>query len=339
LGLAALWILLAFVVELSAWRAHHLGRVPAGPSFRAAPRGDAEAPAASLAFLGDLQRGVSDVARPLAAALRDRPADLLVSSGDFVAHGEPPYYGILLDAFAVAGVDTPTRVVPGNHDLFPRGKRDIEAGRRLFESRFGERYWSVRVGPVLVVGVDQAMSGIDDDQERWLHGTLEDHGAGPWICVCHRPPRNVDEADARPEPDLLAFIALLEARPPLLVVTGHKHEYLEREVNGVTYVVNAHGGDVHGLDLGRGPFELLRVEVGPGDAFRHEITRHGRRPWLRAYWHQFCARCWSLRRGGGGAVLALPAALLLGLLRLRAPLVDATARPTTDATGHSTLPS
>ena len=314
--LPAAWIGVAFFIEGMARRASRLGRLEAPACFRADPPvGDR----ARLAFLGDVQRGIADVARPLAAALAEEKADLLVSSGDFIAHGEAPYYGVALDAFARAPVLTPTRVVPGNHDLFPRRWRDPTGGYALFEARFGPADWLCRVGPVLVAGIDDAVRGVTDEDLAALRAALAAH-EGPWVAVCHRPPRLFLEEGAPVEEDLVDLVAFLEAHPPLLVVCGHLHERFERVIGGVRYVVNAHGGDVHGLGLDRGPFELLRVDVEADGRASERFTTHRRRPWPRVYWNQLAVRCWWSRRRGLGRVLAAPAALVLGALGVRAPL-------------------
>jgi predicted phosphodiesterase len=318
----ALWVALALVVEALAWRAVRLGRKPGPPIFRSPPRRGAAAPGASLAFLGDLQRGVADVVLPLARVLRERPADLLVSSGDFVAHAEAPYYGTLIDAFERAGIDTPARAVPGNHDLHARRVRDPAAGYALFASRFGPPSWAARVGPLLVVGLDDAVGPVAGEQLRWLERTVRAHLPLPWIAVCHRPPRRVDLPGAGAEPDLTELVAFLEAHPPRLVVCGHQHAYLEREVAGVLYVVNAHGGDVHGTRLSRGPFDLLRVDVDAAGVLAREVTRHRPRRWPRVYLNQLAVRCWWARRRGLGRWFTLPAAVLLSGMGMRAALND-----------------
>jgi hypothetical protein len=318
-GILGGWFVLALLVELGAWHALRLGHRRAPPAFRAAPAVGPDADTVALAFLGDVQRGIADVARPLAAALDDHPAALLVSSGDLVAHGEAPYYGVLLDAFEAAGIETPTRVVPGNHDLQPRGVRDTTRGYALFETHFGPPYWAVDAGPLRVVGVDDVL-GVDDVQVAWIREARDGRPGAPWIAVCHRPPREVDEEEAPVGWGLEELVRVLEERPPLLVVCGHKHAYTDRVVNGVRYVVNAHGGDVHGLALDRDPSELLRVEVRADGTSSHEVVRLARRPWLRVYANQLAVRCWWSRRRRGGALLSLPAALPLSALGLRAPL-------------------
>jgi Calcineurin-like phosphoesterase len=317
LGAAGAWLLLALAVEALAWRAHALARRAAPAAFARPPV--REAPGASLAFLGDLQRGVADVARPLVAALRRRPADLLVSSGDLAAHGEAPYYGVLFEAFRRAGLETPARVVPGNHDLHPRGVRDTRAGYALFEGRLGPPGWTVRVGSVLVVGLDDAVGPVRPADLEAARAAVEAHAGGPWIAVCHRPPRRVERPDAGIDAGLEDLVALLERHPPRLVVCGHQHAWADREVAGVRYLVNAHGGDVHGLALRRGPAELLRVEVDADGAATFERETIHRRPSPRTYLDQLAVRAWCERRRRPGSLLALPAALLLAALHLRAP--------------------
>ncbi len=317
LAVLGLWCLVALFIEAMARRASRLGRLAPPPCFQAAPATEGSA---RLAFLGDVQRGIADIARPLAEALEAEKADLLVSSGDFVAHGEAPYYGVVLDAFARAGIDTPTRVVPGNHDLFPRRWRDPAGGYALFERAFGPPHWLSRVGPVLIAGIDDAVREVTATDLAPLRQALDAHAPGPWIAVCHRPPRLFERAGDPVEEDLVDLVALLEERPPLFVVCGHLHERFERVVGGVRYVVNAHGGDVHGLGLGRGPFELLRVDVAPDGATDERFTSHPRAPWFRVYWNQLAVRCWWARRKGLGRFLAAPAARLLSGLGLRAPL-------------------
>lgn len=319
LGILSGWLAVGFLVEALAWRAIRLGRRRAPPCFGAPPRRGAESPAAAIVFLGDVQRGVADVALPLARVLRESPADLLVSSGDLAAHAEAPYFGVLFDAFEAAGIGTPTRVVPGNHDLLPRGGDDPAPGRRLFRDRFGSPDWAIRVGPVLVVGVDDALEGVGAERLAEVRRRVGEHAPGPWIAVCHRPPRRVDEEDARVERGLEDFVGLLEERPPLLMVAGHAHTFSDRTVRGVRYVVNAHGGDVHGLALRRGAFELVCVDVGPGGDVRVLRTEHRRRRSARAYANQLAVRCWWSRRRGLGRLLALPAGAALRLLRARAP--------------------
>ncbi|MDJ0522119.1 MAG: metallophosphoesterase [Planctomycetota bacterium] len=316
--IALLWFSISCLVQWGALRAARLAKRAAPPCFRAEGPGPGER--VHVAFLGDLQRGVLDVPRALAPALESGGADLLVSSGDFVSHGEGPYYGVLLGAFARAGIKTPTRVVPGNHDLWPRRCKDDRIGGEAFERAFGPRHWSLRAGPVLIVGLDNGADWLIDDQLPWLERTLDEHAGVPWICVCHRPPYELDAPDTPPVRDMVELAALLERRKPLLVVAGHLHEYRDELVNGVRVIVNAHGGDVHGLALQRDDFELLHVRVGP-EGTEVEPRPYRRRKDPHTALDQLAVRFWADRRKWWGALLGLPADLLLRLLGRSVPIV------------------
>jgi 3',5'-cyclic AMP phosphodiesterase CpdA len=319
LGVAALWLLVSALVQWGARRAARLGARPAPEVFRAPPRADADAARAHVAFLGDLQRGVADVARPLARVLREQDVDLLVSSGDFVSHGEAPYYGVALAAFERAGVDRPVRVVPGNHDLWPRRSKDDRLGGALFAERFGARHWALRAGPLLVVGLDDGAPWLLEGQLPWLREVLDGEPGTPWILVCHRPLFRFGEPGNPPEEDLLALRPVLRERPPALVVSGHLHDWCDRAVDGVRHVVNAHGGDVHGLALRRGDFELLHVRAGP-EGLEVERRAYPRRHDARTSLDQLAVRFWSDRRRPWGALLAWPVDLVARLLGRHVPV-------------------
>lgn len=316
LGVA--WFSVSCLVQWGALRSARLARRRAPECFRAEGPGPGER--VHLAFLGDLQRGVLDVPRALAEALEGSGAEMLISSGDFVSHGEGPYYGILLSAFERAGIRTPTRVVPGNHDLWPRRCKDDRIGGAAFTRAFGPRHWALRAGPVLLVGLDNGAHWLMEEQLPWLERTLDAHAAIPWICVCHRPPYLVEEAGQPSDPDLVELAALLERRPPLAVIAGHMHTYRDEVIRGVRVIVNAHGGDVHGLSLQRDDFELLHVDVGP-DGMTVEPRRYRRKRDAEAALDQLAVRFWSDRRKPWARLLGLPAELLLRLFGRSVPIV------------------
>ncbi len=318
LAAAGLWIAISCWVQWGALRAARLGRMAAPACFRAAPGGSPED--VHIAFLGDLQRGVLDVPRTLARVLAETKADLLVSSGDFASHGEGPYYGIALAAFARAGIKTPARVVPGNHDLWPSRNRDDRIGGAEFERVFGARHWALRAGPVLIVGLDDGAPYLVDDQLPWLESTLAEHPGVPWICVCHELPFDLGSPDHAHLPHLDAFAAALRRLKPALVVTGHMHSYHDEVVHGVRCIVNAHGGDVHGLALRREDFELLHVH-GRGGELEVERKAYPRQRDGATALDQLAVRFWSGRRKPWGHVLGWPMGALLKLLGRDVPIV------------------
>ena len=76
LGLLAAWVVAAIVIALLSRRAERLAIHPPLACFRADPE---HADTARLAFLGDVQRGISDVAPSLPGILASWKSQLLVS--------------------------------------------------------------------------------------------------------------------------------------------------------------------------------------------------------------------------------------------------------------------
>ena len=320
-GAAALWLLVSVAMQAAAGRAARLAAREAPPCFRAPPETPAPGEPLRLAFLGDLQKGVTDVVGPLGEALAREHAHLLVCSGDFVSHGEGPYYGIVLDAFETAGVQTPVRVVPGNHDLYPRRSKDDRIGGPVFERHFGPRHWVLDLGRIRLVGVDTGADWTMDRQLPELAQALEAAGGGPWIAVTHRPPFQFDEESHPPYADLGPLAAFFETHGPALVMAGHLHKFQDLVVNGVRYIVNAHGGDVQGDTLRRRNFELVFADVLEDGSFETRIEQYERRTSLRAMRHKLYVRMWADRRKRLGRILAAPAGLLWRLLGWYVPVV------------------
>jgi predicted phosphodiesterase len=319
--LLAAWIALSALIQWGAARSAALGRgeAPAcfDPNTHPAGTGDS----IHVAFLGDLQRGVVEVPGPLARIARDKSVDLIVSSGDFVSHGEAPYYGLLLAAFARAGGKTPIRVVPGNHDLWPRRSKDDDIGGALFEEHFGPRHWHLRAGPVLIVGIDTGADWQMEAQLPWMRTLLADNPNTPWICVSHRAPYDFDNPERPLREDLRDLAAFVDQHPPQLFISGHLHAYHDEVVNGVRYIVNAHGGDVHGLALRREDFELLHVRMDAASGLRAEPAPYERKRSLATAVDQLAVRMWSDRRKPLGAVLAWPAGIVLRMIGRYIPAV------------------
>jgi len=267
---------------------------------------------ATIAFLGDVQKGVRAVARPVAEAIARERAAFLVSSGDLSSHGDAPYHGIVTHAFERAGLDVPFLVVPGNHDLQSRRSRDNEPGRRRFEALWGPRDFAASVGPLLLLGCDNGGANLDAAQIDWIERALAAHPAGPWLLVIHRPPLDLSgDVPASPPPgDRL--LALLARRPPECVVSGHLERDADRVVGGVRYVVNAEGGDVSG-DPWRGPatFRLLLVDVAADGRTRLRRVELARRRDRSIALDQLAVRLWADARRGPLRVLGALGDLLV----------------------------
>jgi hypothetical protein len=303
-----------------------------------------------VAFWGDAQRGIGDVAGPLSRAAREEGFDLVVQHGDLVSHGEAPYYGIVARAFRRAGFAGPLWVVPGNHDVEPDGVRDATEGRRVFEDRLGPRSWAGDVAKgertVRVVGLDDAVAPPGDPELRVLASALDGLPAGtppagkppagkppagtPWILAIHRPPRALDRPGAPVVPGFEPLVRALEARPPIAVVSGHLHGDHDVTVAGVRYVVNANGGDLDGgLFRSPRPASVLVLEVPPdGPPTLRRVGLERDADWgVRL--DQLLVRLWSDRRRVPWAPWALVAlgVVLLALGIRRRPRLAAPRDP------------
>ncbi|MDJ0973816.1 MAG: metallophosphoesterase [Planctomycetota bacterium] len=321
------WLVISVMMQIGAWWTVRLARRKASPCFGADVVPPAEGEPLCITVLGDLQKGVTDVVRPLAASLRERKPHLLLSTGDLVSHGEAPYFGIVFDAFEHAGIETPTRVTPGNHDLYPSRWKDAVGGP-LFAKHFGGRRWVLDVGPLLIVSMDTGTRESQEPEIEWLKEQRATHGGRPWIALTHRPLIDIRDDGTTHEHDLSDLRAVLTTDRPELVLCGHLHDDHDLVHDGVKYVVSA-GGDVSGTPLVRGAFSLVHIEVGQDGNVSVERTVHNRKRSWRALFNKLAVRFWKDRRKPMYAFLAAPAVPIMLLLGAYVPIRDpGTAFPT-----------
>lgn len=319
-GIAGGWLGASLVLHLAARRAAALGRRRPARAAGLRPALPGPHEALELAFLGDLQRGVEDVPGPLADALRARAAHLLVSSGDLACHGEAPWHGLVHEALDRAGLATPFRAVPGNHDLYPSRCRDDRHGGPVFERFLGARSWALDLGRLLLVGLDTGASWRAELEWPAVQAWLAARPERPWLLVTHRPPWRLDDAGQPPYEDLRVLCRHLRARPPVLYVCGHLHASHDTTREDLRLVVNADGGDVDGRGGRRRDWQLLRVAVAPDGEVHVAFERLPRRRHGRTALDRLAIRAAASRRRALGAVLAAPVALLLTPLGAAVPV-------------------
>ena len=307
---ALAWLLVGALLHVSARRAQTLAGYEACAALRQPVSAAPTDRPWRIAVLGDLQRGVVDVPRALTAHLAEEPADLVIATGDVAIRGEAPWHGLVQRAFDRAGLATPLRAVPGNHDLYPSRCRDDREGGPVYERLYGARSWGLEAGPALLVGLDTGAAWRADLE--WPHAAswLAARPDRPWLLFTHRPPWDFDAAGAPAYVDLAALPDRWQARRPSLVVAGHLVGSVDVVRDGVRTIVNGDGGDVRGH--GREPtWSLLRIEVAADGACSVRTVTLPRSRDAAVARDVLALRMARSRRRLPGALLAAPWRLLL----------------------------
>lgn len=222
---------------------------------------------------GDSGRQLDATARSMARVAREDPYDALVLLGDNVY---PNGQVSRLDAtvfrpFAPVLAGAELLAVLGNHDVL---RSDGSEMMRVLGQ--DGRYWSERIGDVLLVGLDS--NALGDAQLRWLDRTLAATDA-TWRIVClHHPPYSAGYQGSQVALRR-TLVPILERHGVQLVLSGHDHDYQRsRKMGGITYVVSGAGSGTrrtgadaftavsfswpHFLDLAVYPDRLVLRAVG-----------------------------------------------------------------------------
>lgn len=221
---------------------------------------------------------VSDKIEPVLYGpyLRERVGkiDLVLGCGDL-----PGYY---LE-YIVGLLDAPLFYVHGNHDQpAPNGARPLEATG----SAWSIHDWgvdlhgrAVRYSGLLLAGLDGcrrynpgASFQYSERQVSWqvfrllqrLRWNRLRHGRYLDILITHAPPRGIHDADDLPHQGFAAYLKLLRAARPTLMIHGHTHIYnrntvTESDFDG-TRIINTYGYRVLELapEWETGGWELVR---------------------------------------------------------------------------------
>jgi Icc-related predicted phosphoesterase len=205
-----------------------------------------------------------------------KPAFVLIS-GDLVLTGGNPedwkVWRAETEPLRAAGI--PVFPVLGNHEL--RGDPQATNYFAQFPELQNRRWYTVRAGNVLCYMLDSESNIPGGEQWQWLERQLAQVPAEVdfLLVMLHHPPytNSRDKAHggghaARPAEAKLA--ALLEQRQsamrqPMLVISGHVHNYERYQHNGVMYVVSG-GGGATPYEVSRSDQDLFR-EPGPNYHF------------------------------------------------------------------------
>lgn len=148
-------------------------------------------------------------------------ADMLMLTGDLVAHGKPSAYELFADQMAT--IDTPFAWLPGNHDDFEIMQKGAipTPYRPLLE--LGD--WRIIMLNTAVKG--QVGGTVSDDEIEFLDGALSSVGEHPAVIFMHHPPVPVGCEWLDPQrvsnADQLAAI-ISRAQNVKAVFSGHVHQ-------------------------------------------------------------------------------------------------------------------
>jgi 3',5'-cyclic AMP phosphodiesterase CpdA len=206
------------------------------PTHTVAYRPFASPPELHLAVAGDIGDSGSRLdatARAVARLDRRQPYQTLLVLGDNVyPSGDPrelpatvfrPFAPVLRHADLLA--------ILGNHDV-----AEGHGSEQMRALGMPGRWWSRRVGDVLIVGLD-SNDATDPRQRAFLERRLSESSARWKIVALHHPPYSAgyqgSAEDVRAE-----FAPIFERHGVQLVLSGHDHDYQRsKTIRGVTYVV------------------------------------------------------------------------------------------------------
>jgi Icc-related predicted phosphoesterase len=163
-------------------------------------------------------------------------ADVVVGAGDFASIHE----GLDETIDALAGIETPTVLVPGNNETEAALREAAEAWPAATVLH-GE---GAQLDGVEFYGLG---AGVPTTPWGWSFDLSDDEAAGMLadcpegaVLVVHSPPRgHVDQASSGESLGSTAILEAIEARQPRLAVCGHIHESWGTESRiGDTRVVN-----------------------------------------------------------------------------------------------------
>lgn len=185
--------------------------------------------------IGDSGSRLESTGRAIGRIGAETPYDALLLLGDNVyPSGDPAKLpGTVFEPFgAVLDQGAALLAILGNHDAkyYDRGEQQMR------ELGMPGRWWSQRIGDVLIVGLD-TNTPDDEDQIAFLERTLSSSDATWKIVALHHPPYSAGYQGSD-EHVRDVFSPIFEKHGVQLALSGHDHDYQRSEpIRGVTYVV------------------------------------------------------------------------------------------------------
>jgi 3',5'-cyclic AMP phosphodiesterase CpdA len=179
--------------------------------------------------------------------------DLVVHAGDISTDGEVVPEDLAYARTQLDRIAAPLAVLPGNHDIGDGAAWTYDGAAVVgaetlgrYRAAFGPDRFSVEVGAWRLLGVNAQLFGSGEPEEdehwAWLGDEIGRLAPGtPVGLVLHKPlvpPDGDRDRPVRyvPEPARGRLFALLAAVDTRLVVSGHIHQALRRDRDGVAHV-------------------------------------------------------------------------------------------------------
>jgi len=214
--------------------------------------------------------------RALVQAIADVNPGFICFTGDIVYNGYDSEDWKVWDSETSIWRDKKIPIFPalGNHDL--HGNEGVALGNyfQRFPELKGSRYYSVRVGNLLILVLDSSLDDILGPQGEWLAGKLDHVPADVnfLLVMDHHPPYTSSSDEKRfggghsartREQALAKILETRQAHAPyrLVFVSGHVHNYERHEHGGIMYFVSG-GGGAHAYPIERAsddPFQSKEI--------------------------------------------------------------------------------
>ena len=189
----------------------------------------------------------------------DPQPDLLIASGDLVAHGSVEEYELLSEL--LGPLRTPVYLMCGNHDDRAHLRREFGDHAYLFEG--GEFIsYVLDMGPFRIVALDTQLAGkargqVCAQRAEWLDRTLSSAPEKPVILFMHHPPlrTGIDHMDRSRIEDARALAEVVARHRSIQrIACGHVHRSIQFAWCGIP------------------------VSVAPSAAYQMALTLGGERP-------------------------------------------------------------
>jgi 3',5'-cyclic AMP phosphodiesterase CpdA len=225
----------------------------------------------TFAVLGDNRGNLPILEQLLRQMSRDPELQFAIHLGDMVEKGELPRYRRFVQSVR-QNLPMPLLAVIGNHELAgdPEGTR--------YTGIFGPRDFSFRLeSHYFIMFDDNAKSGPDAAQRRWLEGELQKaRSYKTRLVFLHVPlfdPRGGAHHHCLPPQSARRLQVLFKKYRVTCVFAGHIHSYFEGRWDGVPYAITAGAGaPLYGKDPQHFFYHYLKVTL-QGDRVQIQVRR------------------------------------------------------------------